>query len=68
MLWVLKITISMRWFFLASEPHVLTDLQENNFNFTLKKILLIWTYDLYKRYIQSIAIEIAISRLKKHLI
>ena len=38
MLWVFKITVIMRWFFLAPKTHVQIDGQENNYNFTLKKL------------------------------
>ena len=36
MLWVLKITVSMRRFFWAPKTYVKTDGQENIYNFTLE--------------------------------
>ena len=36
-LWVLKRTVSMRWFFWAHKTHVWTDGYENNYNVTFKK-------------------------------
>ena len=44
MLWVLKRTVSMRWFFSAPKTNVKTDGLENNRNFKLKH-LLIQTYN-----------------------
>ena len=35
-LWVLKRTVSMRWFFRVPKPYVKTDELENNFDFMLK--------------------------------
>ena len=37
MLWLLKSTVSLRWNFWAPKTYVKTDMQENIYNFTLKK-------------------------------
>ena len=38
LLWVLKRTVSLGWFFWEPKTHVLTDWEENRYNYTLKNL------------------------------
>ena len=62
MLWVLKRTISMRWFFWTPKTNVKTDGLENINNFTLKKIVYVY---LYSHVIISLLLSGTSKMLKK---
>ena len=52
MLWVLKRTVSMRWFFWAPKTYVQTDGLEDIYNFILKNVvyLNLWVETLYVHF------------------